>query len=310
MHQLVKILFGSHLYGTANENSDTDYKGVFINSYRDTLLGNSVDKHSMSKESKGIDGKNLSDAVDHELFSLQRFIDLAKSGDIMAFDMLHAPKDNLIYTTPIWYELVSLREKFYTKNTKPFVDYAGKQAAKYGIKGSRLDAADQVLGWVAGRPDSRLEDIIERAPMGEHVYMGEDGFLHVLGKKFDLRIRADQVIKTMTSFKKKYGANVERARNNEGINWKSVSHALRCCYQVQELYTIGTMRFPLEQAEFVRDVKLGKYPYVDIAPLLEKQIDLTVELAAASDFPEEVDHDFWDDFIVSTLSRHYAGECG
>ena len=39
MNLIVKMKFGSHLYGTDTENSDVDYKGVFLPSKEDILLG-------------------------------------------------------------------------------------------------------------------------------------------------------------------------------------------------------------------------------------------------------------------------------
>ena len=36
---IVKMLFGSHLYGTQTPSSDTDYKGVAMPSVRDIALG-------------------------------------------------------------------------------------------------------------------------------------------------------------------------------------------------------------------------------------------------------------------------------
>ena len=38
MNQIVRIEFGSHLYGTATESSDHDYKSVYIPSAKDILL--------------------------------------------------------------------------------------------------------------------------------------------------------------------------------------------------------------------------------------------------------------------------------
>lgn len=38
MKELVRMKFGSHLYGTATPESDTDIKGVFLPELRDLLL--------------------------------------------------------------------------------------------------------------------------------------------------------------------------------------------------------------------------------------------------------------------------------
>ena len=38
MEEIVKILYGSHLYGTDTKHSDRDYKGVYIPGWRDIIL--------------------------------------------------------------------------------------------------------------------------------------------------------------------------------------------------------------------------------------------------------------------------------
>ena len=40
MNLIVKSIFGSHLYGTNTENSDTDYKGIYLPSKNDCYLNN------------------------------------------------------------------------------------------------------------------------------------------------------------------------------------------------------------------------------------------------------------------------------
>jgi len=51
---IVECMFGSHLYGTNSEDSDTDMAMVFLPSKRDILLGNVFySDHSSTK--KGAD---------------------------------------------------------------------------------------------------------------------------------------------------------------------------------------------------------------------------------------------------------------
>ena len=46
---------------------------------------------------------------------------------------------------PLLHNRQKNRQQFYTKNLKSFIDYARRQASKYGIKGSRINAALQIL---------------------------------------------------------------------------------------------------------------------------------------------------------------------
>jgi hypothetical protein len=143
MNILVKMKFGAHLYGTATSESDVDYKGVFMPSKEEVLLGRIPKSHSHSTAKD--ESKNTKNDIDVEMYSFQYFIKLACDGQTVAMDMLHAPEDMILQSSNIWKTIIKNRHKFYTKNLKSFIDYARRQASKYGIKGSRINAALQVL---------------------------------------------------------------------------------------------------------------------------------------------------------------------
>ena len=88
MHILMKTKFGSHLYGTDTPNSDLDYKGVYLPSPREMFL-NKIPK-SITKNTSNNQSKNTCKDIDHEIYSLHYFLDLALKGETAALDMLHA----------------------------------------------------------------------------------------------------------------------------------------------------------------------------------------------------------------------------
>ena len=45
---IVKMKFGAHLYGTATADSDVDYKGIFMPTKEEVLLGRIPKSHSHS----------------------------------------------------------------------------------------------------------------------------------------------------------------------------------------------------------------------------------------------------------------------
>jgi predicted nucleotidyltransferase len=167
MNIIVKMKFGSQLYGTATENSDIDYKGVFLPSKEEILLGNIPKCHNYSTGSAN--SKNSPDDVDVEIYSLHYFIKMACDGQTIAMDMLHAPEKMLIESSDIWKAIVKHRDRFYTKNLNSFIDYARRQAAKYGIKGSRLNAVSQVLDLLKSEnPENKLRAIWKNLPRMEY----------------------------------------------------------------------------------------------------------------------------------------------
>ena len=148
---LVNMVFGSHLYGTDTPKSDMDYKGVFLPSLEQVYLQKVP--HSISTSTKKSEhDKNEAEDVDNEIYSLHYFLHLACEGETVALDMLHAPTKFYIESTGIWDELVANRHLFYTRNLKAFVGYARRQAAKYGVKGSRLAEAKAVVTFLKAQP--------------------------------------------------------------------------------------------------------------------------------------------------------------
>jgi hypothetical protein len=306
---LVKTIFGSHLYGTNNEGSDTDYKGVFMPTKEQIYLGK-IPK-SITVNTKTGDGKNTNTDVDIEFYSLHYFIHLACEGETVALDMLHAPKWALCIETSEWDRIIANRHLFYTRNLKAFVGYARKQASKYGIRGSRLNAAKDVLEFCKStNPELRVRNVWESLPIGEHIYKHEPDdkgirMYEVCGRKIGDTTTVGFLNDTIQHFYNNYGARAEQAANNEGIDWKAVSHAIRAAYQVKQILTEGTVTFPLREALYIRNVKEGKFNYRDeVAPVLEELMDEVELLSKNSILPDTVNRKFWDNFLMEEVERY------
>lgn len=142
MHIITKLVHGSHLYGTNTEKSDKDYKGVYIPTV-DEYFTQTV-KKTITNNTNNSNTKNTAEDVDDQLFSLNYFLELCLAGDTYAIDVLHAPTGWEDITSPIWEDLKSKRHLFYSKNLKSFIGYCKQQAAKYGLKGFRLEVAGQL----------------------------------------------------------------------------------------------------------------------------------------------------------------------
>ena len=88
--------YGSHLYGLNTENSDLDFRGVYIPTFEDIILKKDKDEINTElvfEETKFISARNITDSygfvhclkesketkeikVDVKIFSLQKFIQL------------------------------------------------------------------------------------------------------------------------------------------------------------------------------------------------------------------------------------------
>lgn len=301
--------FGSHLYGTNTENSDKDYKGVYLPDLSDCILGDikrSINNNSKSNNKQ----KNTKDDFDSETYSLQYFLlELGKNGDTTFLDMIHAPDSALIETSEAWKFLRKNRSKFYTKSLKSYIGYCRGQAAKYGIKGSKLEEAKKLLTVLNSHDDAqKLGEYFDELPDSEYSKRyniencdaKDNRAFDFCGKKLMANTNTFFAKQPIQKFYDSYGERAKLAEKNEGIDWKAISHAFRVGYQLQEIYTTGDLIFPLKNAKFLTDLKKGKFHYKNdgIAEKLENIVDEVERLAELSNYPEKVDISFCEEFIL------------
>ena len=319
MKQIVRIKFGSHLYGTNTPNSDTDFKGVYLPSLSDCILGNAP--KSISANSKvNSNEKNTELDIDDESYSLQYFLlNLGKNGDTVFLDMIHAPDNMLVNSSEEWEFIRSNRSKFYTKNLKSYLSYCKTQAAKYGIKGSKLAEAERFINYLKSHVSLSVVNNIKVADLYNEISESEyikkytidtcsdadNRTIDFCGKKIMANSKVTTAIDMLDKFIKSYGDRAEAAKNNSGIDWKAISHAFRAGLQLKELYSTGDIVFPLKDAEFLRDIKLGKYHYSNdsIGQKLEDLVDEVANFADSSTYPDSVDMDFWKNWIVAIYKQ-------
>jgi hypothetical protein len=307
MNIIVKMKFGAHLYGTATSDSDLDYRGVFMPSKEEVFLGR-IPKSYFQSTRKGEDKKNTKNDIDIDIYSFHYFIKLACDGQTVAMDMLHAPEDMILQSSHIWESITKSRHRFYTKNLKSFIDYARRQASKYGIKGSRINAALQVLELLKTQDTSmKMREIWDELPKIDHcshIAPDPNGMrqYQVCGKLFQESATIGYVIPILERFYNDYGRRARLAAENKKIDWKALSHALRAAYQTKEIFVKNNISYPLEMAPFLMKVKQGKLDFLsEVCPVLESLMEEVEELSLRSALPEAVDRKFWDHFICETL---------
>ena len=140
--EIVKSIFGSKLYGTAVETSDTDYKFIFLPHGRDILLQRAEKNRQQNTKASDSGTRNSADDVDCEGFSLQQWFHMVAEGQTLAVEMLFVPKEfHVGQTHPLWWDIQKERYRLVSKSVAPFVGYCRAQASKYCVKAERLVAA-------------------------------------------------------------------------------------------------------------------------------------------------------------------------
>ncbi len=305
---IVKMKFGSKLYGTDTPESDTDYKGVFLPTAKEVLLNRIPKSYNyMTKQNKK--DKNSSEDMDIEFYSLHHFIKLACEGQTVAMDMIHAPDHMIEEKTDIWDLIVNNRKKLYTKKMKAFVGYAKRQMEKHGVSSDRLGNLNKIIKQLIMFRDSKkchetkLKDIWDDLPDLEFTRRLYDEksklrMYKVIDRKFQETISIDYMLDCLIKTESTYGNRIRKAEENQ-VDFKALSHALRTAYQMRELLIDNTITFPLKNASFIKEVKQGKHDYLTVvAPVLENLFSEVEELIIDSDLPESVDAEYWDGLLM------------
>lgn len=312
---LVYMPFGSHLYGLQTPSSDRDFKGVFMPTKEEIYL-NKIPQNI--KISSGDDHKkNTAADVDAEIFSLHHFMKLACSGQTEAMDMLHGGIENFTQTSSVWSQLVLLRKLFYTSNMSAFVGYARKQAAKYGVKGSRLDSVQCATSILSCNSHYTIKQLW----LCDLLFKDDNSYIHierdefdninnqlsywsVCDKKMTFGSKASHYLPMMQKYYDNYGKRAVLASQNQGVDWKAISHALRAGFQTKHIFLDGTYSYPLPETEYLLKVKTGQLDYsTQVAPYLDDLIDELERLSKVVDLPQQVDRTFWDGWLCGVIER-------
>lgn len=321
MRTIVRIKFGSHLYGTATPASDIDYKSVFVPAARDILLQRV--RGTISNQRPKAEGeKNIAGEIDEEAYSLQRYLALAAEGQTVALDVLFAPRWAMVdLPAPEWQEIEHNRHRLITRKSAAFVGYCRQQANKYGIKGSRVAAAREALKLLAEELDRRgttakLGEAEGRiaAMVAAHEHMALldiEGATDVTGARRTVRhwelcnrkMPLTQTIKSahevMRRIVDEYGHRARQAESNRGVDWKALSHAVRVARQAIELLRTGAVIFPRPEAEHLLAIKLGRLPYQAVAEEIDDLLPAVEREAEASTLPAAADLAWIDDFVAA-----------
>ena len=302
MKVIVKILVGSHMFGTNTENSDRDYRSIFIPDISDVILTSNIQKLDTKRISSGSNvTKNGKDDVDHEMWSLRKFMKLLASGDTNAIEMLFAPESSILEKTELWDYIIKNRGELIHSNATAFVGYCKTQADKYGVKGSRIAALEKIATHLTNvNGQDKLETVWQglKDEQIEHVCWGKDlvnnhtdevEFMEVSSKKYQGTMKVQEARDRIGKALNSYGLRAMQARENKGIDWKALSHAMRVCMQAIELLNFGRITLPFTDGnlEMIMDIKQGKDSFKTVQYCLEMALKTVKNYEAKSKLPKE-----------------------
>lgn len=307
---IFKSLYGSRLYGTATPESDTDWKSVHLPSGRGVLLGMHEDTFDKNDNSF----KNGASDSDDESHSLRKFLRMAAGGEMLAIELLYAPEGAIQHMDPVWEEVRALAPKIITSQCLGFVGYTQRQAAKYGVKGSRLNdakaSADFLTGLIekSGRAErlaAHADEIAAFADGKHHVAVevrsagySEKPFLVVCDRKIAYTMSLQTGLEIVEAALRSYGKRAESACENANVDWKSTMHAVRVAGQAVELLETGKITFPRPDAEHLLAIRRGAFAKDEVAQMLQTCLDDVARAEKVSPLPSAPDEAAIEDLLL------------
>jgi hypothetical protein len=275
--QLV-LLFqaGSHFFNLNGPNSDTDYRGIYVDMHQDSY-DSAGKNYLVDYKTKEGNGKNSNDDTDLTLFSLSSYIKLLRQGDFNCMEMLYIPEDKIIYKTPIYDEIVARKKDYLVNDVSAFLGFVRKEYKRYGVNIHHYGQQQKFVEFLRQFP---LSDKLAVHWKEICKYAEETGEVKITNTKVDNSKTAKNipsvsiatrlhhntasvgyVIDAIEMNLKKYGHR-QKSMAADGVEYKGLYHALRCIYEANDIYDYGELRIPLNwwRHRILKTIKNGKMP--------------------------------------------------
>ncbi|MGE4047212.1 MAG: nucleotidyltransferase domain-containing protein [Acetobacteraceae bacterium] len=284
---LVRMQFGSHVYGTNLPTSDLDLKAIHVPPSRDIILGRARDAVNVRTNADNT-ARNGPEDVDFESFSLQKYMRLLLEGQTVALTMLFTPDRWIIEASPEWEVIRALKKHWLHSGVSAFAGYCRQQSAKYGIRGSRVAASRAAVDFLTGMIErhGQLAKLKEHwtevetfaASAGEHVSIAHGvmsvdtpcRFLEVCNRKAQEHVTLKKALAISRRVFDEYGKRALMAETNEGVDWKALMHAVRVCGEATELLMSETITYPRPEADLLLKIRKGELAYKRVAEIIEE----------------------------------------
>jgi hypothetical protein len=309
---IFKTQFGSHVYGTNVPTSDLDYKSIYLPEPKEIILQRvKQTKKQNTKLDENV--KNTPGDIDHEIFSLQEYLNLLCQGQTASLDMLFTPSSFWQgQPSEHWKIIQNNKDKFLHKGMSAFVGYTKAQAAKYGVKGFRVRALKDMIEVLSNfAPYARLEMYtceLEQYVQGRE-YMSvlmiegpqntQVKALEVCNRKIPLHATVGYALDVFQTIYENYGHRAILAEKNEGIDWKALMHAVRVAKEAEELLLTGQISFPRPEKDLLLKIRKAELHYKEVAEIIEQGLVTVSEAQLKSSLPEKPDLAFADELVYN-----------
>jgi hypothetical protein len=283
MRKIVKIPFGSHLYGTSTLQSDIDLKVIYLPELSDMVLGKKAEiyKDRPVKENECMSAGE----TETEFVPIHRLAYDFFSGQSWAIECTFAMLDPITNNVEFFEDRQQqmslfareLVQRFLTKELNAMVSYAIKQSQLYGIKAERLNALERLIGFLQTIENPTVvrladiknalntllsDEIMFTIIKGTNPAHTNQPALKVNNNEYPLTSSVQYLLIELNKVRERYGERVKKAQSSE-IDWKALSHAVRVVSQAVDLLKTHELKFPLANKQLLLDIKQEKIPFDD-----------------------------------------------
>lgn len=272
---------GSHLFGTNVQNSDKDYKGVYIPSEKEILLGKTVDTKT----------KNNPDVTIH---SLQKYLQLLSKMEGNCIEMLYSKRRH-----PLFEDLFQNRFEILTNNKKCFLGFAKSQIMRYSVRGDKYKELKYLVWFLNKTPGTHKISSHKGYLLGcngvEYFTDGTSEYIDFHGKKVAFGVSIKEARSVYQKLLDSYGERTKKSAG--GVDWKGLYHAQRIVDEGIELFTTGKIEFPLKNAKYYIEIRNQKHSLLDVVDHFEEKIKELEILKPIRKFKEKPNKDWIENFI-------------
>jgi len=295
---ILEVLTGSHLYGTNTETSDNDYVGIFIPPKEYVLGLREVKEVFAGVSSKDDQRKNTKDAVDRKFYEFRNFVKLAMACNPNLIEILFADLDNIIFESLYGVNLLWENKKFLSKLCIPkFLGYAKAQKHKLFSKRDKLEDLKQGYDLLCKLSDKQVMVQVQELPFyrkdeSEHIRIGDLCFepgVYVKKARQNIKERLDKF------------TNRESIIEEFGYDTKYAMNLIRLLSEGLTILEKGELEFPLPNANFLKEIRSGKYKIEKIIEFSEDLENQYEEAEKKTILPNTPDFKKIEEFVIETI---------
>lgn len=304
-------LGGSYAYGTNNENSDIDIRGIAMNPSRNILTGQDFEQV-------------VDEDTDTTVYSFDKIIRLLCSCNPNTIEILGLKPEHYLIKTAVGEELLRNKTMFLSRKAiHSFGGYANAQLRRLENKSARLVSQTQREGYILKSiehasvdwknkylpyPEDSIRiyvDKTDREGYESEIFMSANIDGYPLRDFADIWSEMNAVVKSYAKIGKRNEIAIEHGKLG-----KHMMHLVRLyymCFDILEKKEINTYRE--KEHDLLMDIRNGKYldenrqpieEFYELVDELEKRLEYDGE---NTDLPEYVDMEQVYDFVADINKR-------